>query len=87
VLHLQDSLHYYEMKQQQHGFMKSAQLLDKRKKTMQWFQNPNQIPEDNMNNVRHEISNIFRTKRKYLKEKVMILKQTVRKKTRDLYQA
>ena len=55
-------------------------FLDERKQAkMQWLQNPNQSCVDNLNNVRHEASRHFRSKKKeYLKAKIDEFKLTVR---------
>jgi hypothetical protein len=53
-----------------------SKFLDQRKQAkMQWLWNPNQSNVDNPNNVRHEASRHFRTKKKeYLKAKLMNMK-------------
>jgi hypothetical protein len=49
-----------------------SKLTDQRKQAkLQWLQNPNQTNRDNLQNVRHETSRIFRNKkREYLKVKI-----------------
>jgi hypothetical protein len=51
------------------------------------LQNPNQINRDNLQNLRHETSRIFRNKkREYLKGKINVLETNNKnKKIRDLY--
>jgi hypothetical protein len=50
------------------------------------LQNPSETNEDNLNSVRHETNRIFRAeKSKYLKEKLMSFKQTVRTKISEIY--
>jgi hypothetical protein len=48
-----------------------SKLLDQRKEAkLQWLQDPNEINEDNLNNVRREANRRFRNKkREYLKDK------------------
>jgi hypothetical protein len=42
---------------------------------LQWFQNPNQISGDNLQNLRHETGRIFRKKEtEYVKGKINSLK-------------
>jgi hypothetical protein len=72
---------HYELQQHKPWFhAECSKLIDRRKQAeLQWLQNPSQVNEDNMDNVRREASRTFRTKkREYLKTKLMILKQTVR---------
>jgi hypothetical protein len=51
---------------------------------LQWLQDPSEINEDNLNNVRHEASRYFRNKkREYLKEILMSLQQTAKTRTSE----
>jgi hypothetical protein len=49
--------------------------------------NPSEINGDNLNNVRHEVSRYFRTKkREYLKDKINeVAKNNEKKNIRDMY--
>jgi hypothetical protein len=67
------SLGYCEMKQHKPRFdEEGSTLLGERKQAkLQWLQNPSQINEDNLSNVRCETSVTFQNKkREYLKEKI-----------------
>jgi hypothetical protein len=62
--------------------------MDERKQAkLQWLQNPNQINEDNPQNLRRETSRIFRNKKiEYLKGKINELETNNKNKNiRDLY--
>jgi hypothetical protein len=64
-----------------------SKLIDQRKQAkLQWLQNPNQISRDNLQNLRHETSRIFRNKkREYLKGKINELETNNKNKNiRDL---
>jgi hypothetical protein len=64
------------------------ELVDQRKEaTLQWLQDPIEINWDNLNNVRHEASRRFRSKkREYLKDKINELAMNSKKKnTRNMY--
>jgi len=54
---------------------------------MQWVQDPSQTNVDNLNNVRREVSKLFRNKKKaYLKAKIEELETNSKiKNIRDLY--
>jgi hypothetical protein len=54
---------------------------------LQWLQDPSEINEDNLNNVRREASRYFRNKkREYLKDKINDLATNSKNKNiRDLY--
>jgi hypothetical protein len=54
---------------------------------LQWSQDPNEINEDTLNNIRHETSRHFRDeKREYLKDKINELATNSKNKNiRDLY--
>jgi hypothetical protein len=53
---------------------------------LQWLQNPNQTNRDNLKNVRHENSRIFRNKKKeHLKGKINKLEANNKKNLKDLY--
>jgi hypothetical protein len=80
-----ENLAYYELKQHKPWFDEGcSELLDQRKQSkLQWLQYPNKINGYNLNNVRHEASRHFRTKkREYLKE-LMSLQRTVRTRTSE----
>jgi hypothetical protein len=65
-----------------------SKLLDKRKQAkLQWLQDPSEINEDNLNNVRHDDSRFFRNKkREYLNDKINELAlKSKNKNIRDLY--
>jgi hypothetical protein len=55
-------------------------LLDRRKEAkLQWVQDPTEVNEDNLSNVRQEASKHFRNKKKeYLKHKINGLETKVR---------
>jgi hypothetical protein len=59
----------------------------KERATMQWVQDPSQINVDNLNNVRREVSRLFRNKKKaYLRAKVEELETNSKiKNITDLY--
>jgi hypothetical protein len=81
------SLGYYEMKLHKPWFDEEySELLEQRKQAkLQWFQNWTQTNGDNLNNVRYEISRIFRNKkREYLKEKINEV-ETYKKKISEAY--
>jgi hypothetical protein len=61
-------------------------LYQRKKAKLQWLQDPNEINEDNLNNVRCETSRHFRKEKKeYLKDKVNELAMNSRNKNiRDL---
>jgi hypothetical protein len=77
-----ESLGHYKLQQRKTWFDdECSKLIDRRKQAkLQWLQNPSQVNGDNLDNVRHEASRTFRTKkREYLKKtELMSLKQTVR---------
>jgi hypothetical protein len=65
-----------------------SKLIDQRKEAkLQWLQNPSQINEDNLQNLRREISRIFRIKkREYMKGKINELETNNKNKNiRGLY--
>jgi hypothetical protein len=65
-----------------------SKLIDERKQAkLHWLQNPNQTNRDNVQNVRHETSRIFRNKkREHLKGKINDLATNNKNKNiRDLY--
>jgi hypothetical protein len=67
-----------------------SKLLHQRKQAkLQWLQNPLQTNADTVNNIRREISTIFRnTKREYMKQKkLMTLKQEEEKHQRHVLEA
>jgi hypothetical protein len=57
-----------------------SKLFDRRKQAkLQWLQDPSELNEDNMSDIRREASGHFRNKkREYLKDKINGLNQTVR---------
>jgi hypothetical protein len=63
-------------------FDECSKLTDQRKQAkLQWLQNPNQISEDNLQNLRHENRRTFKNKgREYLKDKAMSLKLIIKTK-------
>jgi hypothetical protein len=66
-----ESLGHYELQQHKPwSDDECSKLTDRRKHAkLQWLQNPSQVNEDSMDNVRHEASRTFRTKkREYLKK-------------------
>jgi wobble nucleotide-excising tRNase len=84
-----ESLDYYEMKKYKPWFDEGcSKLLDQRKQAkLQWLQDHSDINGDNLNNVRHEASRLFRNKkREYLKDKISELATNSKNKNiRDLY--
>jgi hypothetical protein len=63
-------------------------LVDRRKQAeMQWLQDPSEVNEDNLRNVRREASRHFRNKeRTYLKDKINEFESISKNKNiRDLY--
>jgi hypothetical protein len=73
---VKESLVYYELKQDKSWFDEGcSKSLDQRKQAkLQWLQEPNEINEDNLNNVRCEVSRYFGKKKKeYLKDKIIEL--------------
>jgi hypothetical protein len=67
------SLRYYELKKHKPWFDEGLSgVLDKTKQArFQWLHNPNEIKEDNLNNIKREASRHFRSKkREYLKDKI-----------------
>jgi hypothetical protein len=54
-----------------HGLMKDgSELLDKRKQAkLQWLQDPSEISEDKLNNVRFKASGHFRNKKEGIFER------------------
>jgi hypothetical protein len=69
---------------------KCSELIDQRKQAkLQWLQNPNQTNRDNLQNIRHETSRIFRNKkREHLKGKINELETSNKTKNiRNLFKA
>jgi hypothetical protein len=65
-------------------------LVDRRKEAkLQWLQDPSEVKEDNLSNIRREASRHFRNKkREYLEEKINELESKSKNKSiRDLYRA
>jgi hypothetical protein len=65
-------------------------VVDRRKEDkLQWLQNPNVVNEDNLSNVRWEVSSHSRNKkREYLREKINELEShSENKNIRDLYRS
>jgi hypothetical protein len=63
-------------------------LVDRRKQAkLQWLQDPSEVKEDNLSNVRREASRHFRNnKREYLKDKINETELNSKNKNiRDLY--
>jgi hypothetical protein len=76
-----ESLGHYKLQLHKPWFVdECSKLIDRRKQAkLQWLQNPSQVNGEIMDNIIHEASRTFRTKkREYLKTKLMSLKQTVR---------
>ena len=68
-----ESLGLYELKQHKPWFYEEClHFLDQRKQAkMQWLHDPNESNVDNLNNVKHEASKLFRKKKKeYLEAKI-----------------
>jgi hypothetical protein len=68
-----DNLGYQKLKHNKPWFDdECSKLIDQLKQVkLQWFQNPSQINGDNLQNLRHETSRIFRNKkREHLKGKI-----------------
>jgi hypothetical protein len=63
-----------------------SKLIDQRKQAkLQWLQNPSQTNKDNLQNVRHETSRIFRNKkREHLKAKINELEASNKTKTLEI---
>jgi hypothetical protein len=84
-----DNLGYDRLKHNKPWFdNECSKLIDQREQAkLQWLQNPNQINEDNLQNVRRETSRIFRNKkRQYLKGKINELETNNKNKnTSGLY--
>jgi hypothetical protein len=84
-----ESLGHYDLQQRKPWFDdECSKLIDRRKQAkLQWLQNPSQVNGDNMENVRHEASRTFRTKkREYLNNKINELETNSKNKNiRDLY--
>jgi hypothetical protein len=82
-----ENLGYQKLKHNKPWFDdECSKLIDQRKQVkLQWLQNPNQINRDNLQNLRHETSRIFRNKkREYLKGKINELETSNKKNIRDL---
>jgi hypothetical protein len=62
-------------------------MVDQRKQAKQWLQDPSEVNEDNLSDVRQEASRHFRNrKRKYLKDKINVLESNSKSKViRGLY--
>jgi hypothetical protein len=81
-----ESLGYLDLKKHTPWFDEGcSKLLDQRK--FQWLQDPSEINEDNLNNVRREASRHFRNKkREYMKDKINELATNSKNKNiRDIY--
>jgi hypothetical protein len=69
----EESLGYCESKRRKPWFDEACSKLVYRRKQakLQWLQNPSEANEDNLSDVRREVSRHFRNKeREYLKEKI-----------------
>jgi hypothetical protein len=67
-----ESLGYYELKEHNLWFDEGcSELIDQRKQEkLQWLQDRSKINGDNLNNIRREVSRLFRKKmREFLKQK------------------
>jgi hypothetical protein len=84
-----DNLGYQKLKHNKPWFDdECSKLMDQRKQAkLQWLQNLSQINGENLQNLRHETSRIFRNKkREYLKGKINELETNNKNKNiRDLY--
>jgi hypothetical protein len=84
-----ESLGYCESKLHKQWFDEEcSQLADGKKQTkLQWLQDPSDVNEDNLSDVRREASRHFRTKkREYLKDRINECESNSKNKnTRDLY--
>jgi Zn-finger nucleic acid-binding protein len=84
----QESLGYCESKYRKVWFDEGcSKLVDQRKQAkLQWLQDPSEANEDNLNDVRQEVSRYFRNKkREYLKDKINELESnSTNKNIRDL---
>jgi hypothetical protein len=78
-----ESLGYYELIKNKLWFDEGcSKLLYQRKQTkLQWLQDPSEINEDNLNNVRREARRYLRNKKDVSKTKLMSLQQRVRTRT------
>jgi hypothetical protein len=68
-----DNLEYQKLKHRKPWFYdECSKLIDHRKQAkLQWLQNPNQINRDNLQDLRHKTSRMFRNKkREHLKGKI-----------------
>jgi Fe-S cluster biosynthesis and repair protein YggX len=68
-----ESLGFYELKKHKPWFEEGcSKLLDQRKQAkLHWLQDPREINEDNLNNIKYEARRHFRNKmRDYLKDKI-----------------
>jgi hypothetical protein len=85
----QESLGYCESKHCKPWFDEEcSKLIDRRKPTKpQWLQDPSEVNEDNLSDVRREASRHFRNKkREYLKDKIIELESNSKNKNiRDMY--
>jgi hypothetical protein len=86
-----DNLGYHRLKHNEPWFDdECSNLIDQRKQAkLQWFQNPNQINGENLQNIRRETNRIFRNKkREYLRGKINELETNNKKKNiRDSYRS
>jgi hypothetical protein len=84
-----ENLGYHKLKHNKPWFDdECSKFIDQRKQAkLQWLQNPNQINRENLQNLRHETSRIFRNKkREYLKGIINELETNNKNKNiRDLY--
>jgi hypothetical protein len=85
----EESLGYCESKYRKPWFdVECSKLADRRKQAkLQWLQDPSEANEDNLSDVRREVSRHFRNKkREYLKDKINELESNSKNKNiRDLY--
>jgi hypothetical protein len=85
----QESLGYCEPKHRKPWFDEEcSELVDRRKQAeLQWLQDPSEVNEDNLSEVKREASRYFRNKkREYLKDKINELEPNSKNKNiRDLY--
>jgi hypothetical protein len=85
----QESQGYCESEHSRPWFAeKYSKLVDRRKQAeLQWLQDPSEVNEGNLNDVRREVSRHLRKKKKeYLKDKINELESnSTNKSIRDLY--
>jgi hypothetical protein len=84
----QENLGYCESKHHKPWFDEEcSKLVDQRKQAkLQWLQDPGEVNEDNLRDVRREASRHFRyRKREHVKDKINELQSNSKNKFRYLY--